>query len=117
MRIELYLDSEEYTTGRGTRPSLRQSGGVPAADYEDGNRANQRFVEPPPEVIKLRGMLENIARRHDVEFIVYDRLRIHDSVRAFFKGVKKIPTVIIGKRKFIGTGITEEEVEKAIISE
>jgi hypothetical protein len=46
---------------------------------------------------------------------VYDRTRIRDTIIAFFKGIRRTPTVRIGKHKFTGN-ITEDQILKAIKS-
>jgi hypothetical protein len=113
MRIELYLNSEEYVVKGGTGQYMRYFRGAASTDYDDQLRMSQKVVGLPKEVVKLRDMLESIAHRHNMDMIVYDRTRFRDTIMAFFRGVRKTPTVIIGKRRFVGD-ITEEDIEKAI---
>ncbi len=115
MRIELYLNSEEYAVKGGTGHYMRYFRGAASTDYDDQLRMSQKVVGLPEEVLNLKNLLERIASQHNVEMIVYDRTRLRDTVRAFFKGVRKTPTVFIGKRKFVGY-ITEDEIEKAMKS-
>ncbi len=114
MRIELYLNSEEYLPKGNVSSYLRYYQGQDSS-YELLQRT-QRFMELPKEIVKLRDMLESVAHRHGMDIAVYDRTRLRDTVRAFFKGVRRTPAVIIGRSRFAGD-VTEEEIEKAIKSE
>jgi len=113
MRIELYLNSEEYNTNRGAMPYMRHYRGAVTNEYDDGLRICRKFIELPDEIVNLRDMLENLAHKHNIDMIVYDRTRIRDTIRAFFKGVRKTPTIIIGKKKFVGI-VTKDEIVAAL---
>ena len=63
--------------------------------------------------IKLRKMLERLAKEHNAELIVHDMKGNWPIFRAYAKGVQKLPTVIIGKRKF-SSQITEAALRKAL---
>jgi len=115
MRIELYLNSEEYVVKSGTGHYMRYFRGAASGDYDDQLRMSQKVVGLPEEVLNLKNLLERIASQHNIEMVVYDRTRLRDTVRAFFKGVRKTPTIIIGKCRLVGD-IAEEDVEKAIKS-
>ena len=115
MKIELYLNSEEYMMKGvgGASPYLRHYRGQVSSEYDDLLRMKQRFVELPDEVQKMKDLLMDLALKHNVEINVYDKTRIRDAVRAFFKGVRKTPTVIIGRHRLTGN-ITEEQIIKAL---
>jgi len=100
MKIELYLNSEEYMVkGGGASPYLRHYKGHVSDEYDNQLRMKQRFVELPDEVQKMKNMLMDLALKHNIEINVYDKTRIRDALRAFFKGIHKTPTVIIGRHK------------------
>jgi len=113
MRIELYLNSEEYVVKSGTGHYMRYFRGAASGDYDDQLRMSQKVVGLPEEVLNLKNLLERIASQHNIDMIVYDRTRLRDTVRAFFKGVRKTPTVIIGKCRFVGN-ITEKQLVEVV---
>ncbi|MDO9537433.1 MAG: hypothetical protein Q7J68_03840 [Thermoplasmata archaeon] len=113
MKIELYLNSEEYAAKGGTGHYMRSFRGQESTAYDDQLRLKQMFIELPEDIVNLKNMLEKIASQHTIEIMVYDRTRIRDTIRAFFKGVRKTPAVIIGKHRLTGN-ITEEQVTKAV---
>jgi hypothetical protein len=114
MKIELYINSDEFATKGGTGLYMRYFRGQETS-HDDLLRLKQTFVETPEEIVTLRNMLEKIASQYNLDMIVYDRTRIRDTIRAFFKGIRRTPTVRIGKHKFTGN-ITEEQILKAIKS-
>jgi len=115
MRIELYLNSDEYMEkGVSVKPQyLRHFRGQVSDEYDDLLLTKQVFTELPDELKKLQNLLEDLAFKHDIEMYVYDTTRIRDSIKAFFKGIRKIPTVIIGRQKLTGN-ITKEQIIEAI---
>jgi len=119
VRIELYINSDEFAI-KGNPDN--QYGFVMKHYARAGTRGNadltpmeQPFVETPEEIVTLRNMLEKIASQYKFDMIVYDRTRIRDTIIAFFKGIRRTPTVRIGKHKFTGN-ITEDQILKAIKS-
>ena len=115
MKIELYLNSDEYMEkGVNVKPQyLRHFRGQVSDEYDGLLLTKQVFTELPDDVKKIQNLLEDLALKHDIEMYVYDATRIRDSIRAFFKGIRKTPTVIIGKQKLTGS-ITKEQIIKAI---
>lgn len=115
MKIELYLNSEEYMMKGvgGASPYLRHYKGQVSSEYDDLLRMKQRVVELPDEVKRIKNLLMDLALKHNIEMKVYDKTRIRDALRAFFKGIYKTPTVIIGRHKLTGN-ITEEQIIKAL---
>jgi predicted DsbA family dithiol-disulfide isomerase len=112
MKIEIYLNSEELMTKSSVNPYFRAFQGEVSNEYDDQLLLKQRIVELPDEVKKMKTILEDLALKHNIEMNEYDTIRIRDAVRAFFKGIHKTPTFLIGKQKLTGK-ITEDQIIKA----
>jgi len=114
MRIELYLNSDKGTVkGEGAQnlPWSMRAGWTPAKD--SSLNVKMAFVNFTDKENELRVWLERISTEHNAEYFLYDIARTRHALRAFFKGVRKMPTVIIGKHK-LTDDITEEQVIEAI---
>ena len=110
MKIEVYLNSERGVvkgTGRENLPALGYGGQI-GRKY-DSWHVKKTFVGLPPEEKELINKLERVAARFNVEFSVYDVAKTRHAFRAYFKGVRGIPSVVIGRKKLTGN-ITEEEL-------
>ena len=97
----------------GASPYLRHYRGTVSDEYDAQLRMKQTIVDLPDEVQKMKNLLMDLALKHNIEMNVYDKTRIRDALRAFFKGIHKTPTVIIGRHKLTGN-ITEEQIIKAL---
>lgn len=113
-KIELYLNSERGVvkgTGRENLPPLGYSGQI--GKKYDSWHVKKTFVGLPTKERELINTLEHVVAKFNVEFIVYDVAKTRCAFRAFIKGVRDTPTVIIGRRKLTGN-ITEEELTKVL---
>ena len=61
----------------------------------------------------MHEMLNTLAREHNAELIVYDMAKGSHILIAYLKGVRKIPSVIIGKKKLSGQ-ISEKNIRKIL---
>ena len=114
MRIELYLDSDKGAVkGEGTEnlPWSMRAGWTPVKD--SSLNVKMAFVNFTDEENELRAQLDRISAKYNLEIILYDTARTRSAIRAFFKGVRKLPTIIIGKCILTGI-ITEAQIIKAI---
>ena len=114
MKIEIYVNSERGVVkgiGRENLPALGYGGQI-GRKY-DSWHVKKAFVGLPPEEKELIDKLEHVAARFNVEFSVYDVAKTRHAFRAFFKGVRDTPTVIIGRKKLTGN-ITEEQLIEAL---
>ncbi len=114
MIIELYLDSDKGAVkgeGTGNLPWSMRAGWTPTKD--SSLNVKMAFVNFTDEENELRTRLDRIATEHNLEIILYDTARTRYAMRAFFKGVKILPTVIIGKHILTGK-ITEAQIIKVI---
>ena len=71
------------------------------------------FIGLSDEEKVMKELLERIATQYNVELGIYDVKQRGHSYRAFFKGVRKTPTLIIGTEKLIGEA-TEERIIKIL---
>ena len=71
------------------------------------------FIGLSDEEKVMKELLERIATQYNVELGIYDVKQRGHSYRAFFKGVRETPTLIIGREKLIGEA-TEERIIKIL---
>ncbi len=115
--VELYIDSVKgisqgrnpYVARKNPYSMRRRLGSL-----EDNVKVTTRtFAGWSEKDKKLRNMLFTVAREHNAKLIVYDMAKGKHILIAYFKGVRKIPSVIIGKKKLSGQ-ITEQAIRKAL---
>ena len=114
MKIELYLNSDKGAVkGEGTEnlPWSMRAGWTPAKD--SSLNVKMAFVNFTDEENELRARLDRISAEHNLEIFLYDTARTRNAMRAFFKGVRNTPTVIIGNHKLTGN-VTEEQLTKVL---
>ena len=114
MIIELYLNSDKGAVkgeGADNLPWSMRAGWTPAKD--SSLNVKTAFVNFTDEENELRARLDRIGTEHNLEIILYDTARTRNAMRAFFKGVRKSPTIIIGKSILTGK-ITDAQIIKAI---
>jgi len=111
MRIELYLDSEKGVVRSGENRALHRA----SASFTPVKEplVKMAFVDFSEKEMEMRNQLERIAAQFGIEFSVYDIAGTRNALRAFCKGVRETPTVIIGKRKLTGN-ISEAQIVQAI---
>lgn len=117
MKMEIYLNSDRGVVkgiGRENLPPLGYSGQI--GKKYDSWHVKKAFVGLPPKEKELINKLVHVAAQFNVEFIVYDVAKTRYAFRAFFKGVRDTPTVIIGRKKLTGN-ITEEELTKVLVEQ
>ena len=116
-RIELYLDSVKGIT-QGRNPyvasknpySMRRRLG----SLEDNVKVTSRtFAGWSEKDIKLRNMLKQVVNEYNAKLVVYDMKKNSYILKAYFKGVRELPSVIIGKRIISGQ-ITEKAIRNAL---
>lgn len=116
MRIELYIKSKEGTVkgaGEGILPHLSMYRGKDSEEYAVNLRSKMEFFETSDDERKIIELLDRVASQHNVEMKIYDMARSRYAFRAFFKGIRKTPTIIIGRNKLTGN-ITEEQIVKVL---
>ena len=67
----------------------------------------------PADEIRVKKLVEEFASSQNLKFIVYDRARFWDGLKAKFKGIKTTPTVILGKHRFTAD-ITQDSLKEAL---
>ena len=116
-RIELYVDSVKGVS----------QGGNPYSAGKNPHRVRRRFgsLEGHVKVTdiahagwsekekKVKRTLDKLAEQYDFELVVYDVARTRHMLRAYFKGVRRIPQVIVGKHKMTGK-LSEEKIIRAL---
>jgi len=101
-KIELFIHTKEHIH-RDTPPTEHMK----EAHRKTIWLENEQLVTSihrwlPADEIKVKEIVENFARSHQLELIIYDRARFWDNMRAKFKGIKTTPTVILGEHRFTG---------------
>lgn len=112
MKIELYIKSKEGAVkgaGAGKLPGL----GWARQQWDPQLRVKLAFVDISENERKLIELLDRLAGQHNVEMKIFDIARSRYALRAFFKGIRITPTVIIGRNKLSGN-ITEEQIVKVL---
>lgn len=115
MIIEVYIN---YTKGivKGSTPygpnpwsQRRRMGSQEDTIFTVG----ESYSDLTPEEQKVLKTVQEYANEHGIEYKVHDISKTRESVRAFMKGVKESPTVVIGNRKFV-SNITKDELKEAL---
>ena len=94
--IEVYVKNEEVLT----QPAYI---GRPIGDhwctFKETYKSEKVMSETDRAVLKVA---EDIAKETGIELKVYDISSFKGKIKAMFKGVKRTPTIIIGKNKIEG---------------
>lgn len=61
----------------------------------------------------MKELLERIAVQHNVKLNIYDIRQRRYYYRAFFKGIRETPIIIVGKERLTGE-VTEGQLSKVI---
>ena len=109
-KIELFIQTKEHIQ-RDTKPTEHMQ----EAHRKTIWLENEQLVTSihkwlPADEIKVKKLVEEFAKRQDLELVIYDRGRFWDNMRARFKGIKTTPTVILGEHRFTGD-VTLEGLE------
>ena len=112
MKVELYLNSEK---GRilGGDPYMETSAGRYRSrmrtDTSSCRMVKKTFIGFSKKEKEIRDRLERMLTQYNVELIVYDVKQTTHAFRAWYKGVRDTPTIIIGKHRF-GEDFKENEI-------
>ena len=116
MKIELYLNSEKGQI-LGGDPYMETSAGRYRSrmrtDTSSCRMVKKAFIGFSKKEKEIRDQLEHIAEQHNVELRVYDVKKTSHAFRAWYKGVRDTPIIIIGKHKF-GEDYKENEILRAL---
>ena len=115
--VELYIDSVKGIS-QGRNPyvasknpySMRRRLGSLEGNVKITTRTFAGWSEKDTRIIEL---LKSTSGRYGFELKIYDVARTSHILRAYVRGVRKIPSVIIGKKKLSGQ-ITEKAIIKAL---
>lgn len=73
----------------------------------------ESFSDLSPKEKAIIEAVQDYANAHGVEYRVYDISKLRYGLRAMFKGVREVPTVIIGKEHFSGS-VTASQIDHAL---
>ena len=110
----MYIRTREHIQ-RDTEPTehMKEAYTRTILGWEDKMMATSIHRWLPESEAKVKTIVDNFAKRHDLKLIIYDRYRFWDNLRARLKGVRSTPAIILGRHKF-GAEVTVEMLEATL---
>ena len=116
MRIELYLNSDKGSVSGALSQNRTFHRASAIFTPVKEPRVKMAFVDFSEKEMEMKSRVEHIAEQFQMELIVYDIAKSRYALRAFLKGIRETPTILIGKEKLVGV-VTEAQLAKTLKEE